>query len=188
MLGSCCDRPADTALLNASNLTWTPTGSGKFDVYDEEGLTFLPGGKVLDVDAYVFTTSRTVRTTNFRSGYRPWTSRGSTPVQLWDSATVAAAPAWPPMKRARDVLMPNGTVFATGANGAAPATLRSTHVSSGSWAAGPDFPSNLDIADGPAALETNGNVLMMTSPGSLAPAFGLLRVGRHQPNPGRRPA
>ena len=28
--------------------------SGKFDIYDEEGMTLLPGGNVLDVDAYVF--------------------------------------------------------------------------------------------------------------------------------------
>ena len=34
-----------------------------------------------------------------------------------------------------------------------------------SWTAGPDFPGNLNIADGPGALEVNGNVLMMASPG-----------------------
>src|SRR5205823_8468732 len=35
----------------------------------------------------------------------------------------------------------------------------------GGWTGGPDFPGSLDIADGPAALEPNGRVLMMTSPG-----------------------
>ena len=40
--------------MNPSTLTWTATGSGKFDIYDEEGMTLLPGGNVLDVDAYVF--------------------------------------------------------------------------------------------------------------------------------------
>jgi hypothetical protein len=35
----------------------------------------------------------------------------------------------------------------------------------GKWKAGPDFPDGLDIADGPAALEPNGKVLMMASPG-----------------------
>jgi len=35
----------------------------------------------------------------------------------------------------------------------------------GTWTAGPDFPGNLDIADGLAALPPDGNVLMMTSPG-----------------------
>ena len=34
-------------------MTWTPTGSGKFDEYREEGWTLLPNGKVLTVDTYV---------------------------------------------------------------------------------------------------------------------------------------
>ena len=44
----------DTALLDATTLTWTPTGKNKFDVHDEEGWTLLPNKKVLTVDAYVF--------------------------------------------------------------------------------------------------------------------------------------
>jgi hypothetical protein len=159
MLGSCCDQPTiHTALLNASNLTWTTTGSGKFDVYDEEGLTLLPGGKVLDVDAYVFK--------NLPNGmnyelYDPtagtWTSQGNTPVQLWDSHGSN--------EEGPDVLMPNGTVYATGANTAGAGHTAVYTYSSNSWVAGPDFPNGLDIADGPGALETNGNVLLMASPG-----------------------
>ena len=42
------------ALLDAKALTWTPTGQGKRDINDEEGWTLLPNGKVLTVDAYVF--------------------------------------------------------------------------------------------------------------------------------------
>src|SRR5207253_7233737 len=34
----------------------------------------------------------------------------------------------------------------------------------GAWRPGPDFPDSLDIADGPAAVEPNGSVLMMASP------------------------
>src|SRR5579872_854591 len=47
MQTNCCDQPAKAALLNASNLTWTTTGTGKFDVYDEESMSKLPNGKVL---------------------------------------------------------------------------------------------------------------------------------------------
>ena len=36
---------------------------------------------------------------------------------------------------------------------------------SGKWTAGPPFPDDLDIAEGPTSLETNGKVLMMASPG-----------------------
>jgi hypothetical protein len=35
----------------------------------------------------------------------------------------------------------------------------------GRWKPGPRFPGNYNIADGPAALEPNGKVLMMASPG-----------------------
>jgi hypothetical protein len=41
---------------------------------------------------------------------------------------------------------------------------RSTTRIPGPGPPGPDFPDSLDIADGPAALEPNGKVLMMTSP------------------------
>src|ERR1700693_3001652 len=40
----CCDLPPLAALLDAKTLTWTPTGSGKFDSYKREGLTLLPNG------------------------------------------------------------------------------------------------------------------------------------------------
>ena len=166
MLGSCCNNPPTTALLNASNMTWTTTGSGKFDVYDEEGITLLPGGKVLDVDAYVFKYSSTGK--NWET-YDPssgtWTSQGSTPAQYWDSAANCGGSGRASYEEGPAVLMPNGTVFQTGANSCGAGHTGVYTVSTGTWAAGPDFSGNLDIADGPAALEVNGNVLMMTSPG-----------------------
>ena len=51
MQADCCTKQA--ALLNARDLTWQPTGGGKFDPNDEEGWTLLPNKKVLTVDAYV---------------------------------------------------------------------------------------------------------------------------------------
>ena len=55
MQANCCTTQA--ALLNPNTLTWTPTGSNKFDVNDEEGWTLLPNERVLTVDAYVFGTT-----------------------------------------------------------------------------------------------------------------------------------
>ena len=56
---------SQAALFNPSNLTWTPTGTGKFDINDEEGWTLLPNGKVLTVDVLCPTsTSPTERITN----------------------------------------------------------------------------------------------------------------------------
>ena len=130
----------------------------------------LPGGKVLDVDAYVF---HYVATGKNYELYDPntgaWTTPGSTPVQLWDSANGCGGSGSASYEEGPDVLMPNGTVFATGANRCGAGHTAVYTVSSGTWAAGPDFAGNLDIADGPAALETNGKVLMMTSPGIFGP-------------------
>ncbi len=156
MLANCCT--VQQALLNASTLTWTSTGSNKFDENDEEGWTLLPGGKVLTVDAYVNRFDPNGKNSElYDPGSGSWSSIGSTIVQLWDShGSYEVGPA---------VLRPDGTVFATGANGAGAGHTSIYNVNSGTWTAGPDFPNGLDIADGPAALLPNGNVLMMTSPG-----------------------
>ncbi len=156
MVANCCS--TQQALLNASTLTWTATGSGKFDENDEEGWTLLPGGKVLTVDAYVnrFDPNGT-NSELYDPNLGSWSSAGSTIKQLWDShGSYEVGPA---------VLRPDGTVFATGANGAGAGHTSIYNVNSGTWTAGPDFPNGLDIANGPAALLPNGNVLMMTSPG-----------------------
>ena len=109
MVANCCT--TQQALFNAATLTWTPTGSGKFDENDEEGWNLLPGGKVLTVDAYVNfgeAMARTPKSITLATG--SWTSAGSTIVQLWDShGSFEVGPA---------MLRPDGTVFATGANGA----------------------------------------------------------------------
>src|SRR5262249_33436541 len=86
-----------------------------------------------------------------------WTSAGSTIVQLDDlssngSGSHEIGPA---------VLRPDGTVFATGA---LPHTAI-YNTATGTWSAGPNFPRTLDIADGPAAILPNGNVLVDASPG-----------------------
>ncbi len=162
MLGNCCNTPPKTALLNASSLTWTTTGSGKFDIYDEEGLTLLPNTKVLDVDAYVFQYQANGKNwETYDLGTGVWTSQGDTPVQLWDSCGGSGGASY---EMGPAVLMPNGTVYATGANGCGAAHTAIYTVSTNSWTAGPDFPSNLGIGDGPGALEINGKVLLMASP------------------------
>lgn len=154
-----------SALLNPLTLTWTPTGSGKFDVNDEETWTLLPNGKVLTVDCYVFQYQSTGK--NYEL-YDPntgsWSVPGVTPVQLWDSAANCGGQNSASFEIGPALLLPNGTVFATGANRCGPAHNAIYHVASGTWTAGPDFPGNFGIADGPSALEPNGKMLMMASP------------------------
>lgn len=167
MQANCCT--TEQALLDPTTLTWTQTGSGKFDINDEEGWTLLPNKQVLTVDAYVFSYDATGTNSEI---YVPasgkWHSAGSTIVQLWDSAATCGGEAAATQEVGPAVLRPDGTVFATGSNTCGGGQSGHTAIydsNTGTWSAGPDFPPNLNIADGPASLEINGNVLMMASPG-----------------------
>jgi hypothetical protein len=151
-----------TALLDPKTLTWTPTGTGKADTNDEEGWTLLPDGSVLTIDVW-----NPPHAEKYLPSTGDWISAGSTPVSLTEYFEMGPA-----------VLRPNGSVFATGANGHTAIYHPPSHASDpGSWTQGPDFPivpgqGQLDIADGPAALLPNGNVLCAASP-------GLYRVPTH---------
>lgn len=169
MQANCCTKEA--ALFNPSSLTWTAaSNTGKFDINDEEGWTLLPSGKVLTVNAYVWQYDATGTNSEI---YDPvagaWSFAGSTIHQLWDSAANCGGSNTATYEVGPAVLRPDGTVFATGSNfcGAGHTAIYDTH--SGKWSAGPDFLGVYDSADGPAALEPNGNVLVMTSPLAFYP-------------------
>jgi hypothetical protein len=144
------------AFLNASTLTWTAANTtGKTGQNDEEGWNLLPNGNVLTIDCN--NTSNLTNSEIFNAASGGWTSAGSTIVKLPDTTSTGGGsheigPA---------VLRPGGTVFATGAT---PQTAI-YNTATGTWSAGPSFPSTLDIADGPAAILPNGNVLVDASPG-----------------------
>jgi hypothetical protein len=147
---------SQAALLNAETLTWTTTGTGKSDGNNEEAWTLLPNKQVLTVDTRNGTNSEVYVPSSGK-----WQSAGSTIVQLSAGAEIGPA-----------VLRPDGTVFATGASG-----HNAVYDSfNGTWTAGPDFPvypqGQLAIADGPASLLPNGNILCDTSAsGSLGTYF-----------------
>jgi|HubBroStandDraft_6_1064221.scaffolds.fasta_scaffold00272_2 hypothetical protein len=168
MLANCCS--AQEALLTSLNpVTWTTTGTGKFDENSEEGWTLLPSGNVLTVDAYVGSYNKTGTNSEiYTTGRGTWASAGSTLVQLWDSANGCGGQNAASYEVGPAVLRPDGTVFATGANSCAAGHTAIYDSSTGAWTPGPDFPSGNDIADGPAALLPDGNVLLDTSPGIYA--------------------
>jgi hypothetical protein len=152
-----------SAILDPVTLSWTASrfnDVGKVDRNDEEGWTLLPDGSILTVDAIA-----NPHTERFVPSLGRWISAGNTPVTLPDPASQEIGPA---------VLRPDGTVFATGAAGrTAIYTPGAGLTDTGTWTAGPDFPicvgtncagQQLGIADGPAALLPNGNVLMGASP------------------------
>ena len=166
MQTSCCDNPPTAAYLNPSTLTWTSTGSGKFDIYDEEGITLLPGGMSLDVDAYVeHYQSNGMNYELYNPNTGAWSSGGNTPAQYWDSAANCGGEGTASYELGPAVLMPTGLVYQTGANSCGAGHTGSYNPSTDTWTAGPDFPGTFDVADGPAALEVNGNVLIFASPG-----------------------
>jgi hypothetical protein len=168
MLANCCTKQA--ALLNPKTLTWTPTGAGKYDPNDEEGWNLLPNGKVLTVDAYVpISPFPWVPWGKHSEIYDPktgaWSSAGDTVVQLWDSADGCGGYSFASFEVGPAVLRPDGTVFATGAYSCGAAGTAIYNSATGTWSQGPYFPDSLSIADGPATLLPNGNVLMAASVG-----------------------
>lgn len=136
-------------LFNASNLTWTSTGSGKADGFSEEGLALIPNGNVLTVDTEDGTNSETYNPTT-----SVWSTAGSTIVELPSNGGLGIVPEMGPL-----VQRPDGTVAAFGA------TSNSSvfNTTTGTWTAGPVIPNGNMMADAPGSLLPNGNVLVMTS-------------------------
>jgi hypothetical protein len=168
MQANCCTD--QQALLDPRTLTWTPTGANKFDPNDEEGWTLLPSGAVLTVDAYVPIPPFPYIPDGTNSElYNPWSgtwsSAGSTRVQLWDSSAACGGENAASFELGPGVLMPDGEVFYSGSNSCGAGNTAIYDSYRRTWRAGPQFPGGNDVADGPAALEPNGKVLIMASPG-----------------------
>ncbi|MGH8093990.1 MAG: hypothetical protein ACREIF_11035 [Chthoniobacterales bacterium] len=134
-------------LFNAATLTWTAVGTGKADNYSEEGFSLTPGGSVLLVDTADGTNSEI-----YNPSTSQWTTAGSTIVKLADPSSLEIGPK---------IQRPNGTIVAFGG------TVHNAiyNTATGTWAAAPDFPNGNDMADAPASLLPDGNVLVFVSPG-----------------------
>ena len=87
MQSDCCDTSGVSglsALLNASNLTWTTTGSGKLDRWDEEGMAKLQTGGILDVDAHTNNSCSPFTSEIYNQSSGTWSATGNTPDQQAD--------------------------------------------------------------------------------------------------------
>jgi len=176
MLGACCAGPTADALFNPANLGWTATGgpSAGDGYQDEQGYELLPNGNVLTID--IWTNYASAGNATNAEQYAPdtgkWVSAGNTPVSLIDPYACGNFEIGPA------VLRPDGTLVAFGGNtgcvtGATADPTAIYSSSSGTWAAGPDVPAvcgddgatSCDLADAPAALLPNGNVLFAASAG-----------------------
>ena len=149
MQANCCTN--QNAIYCGPNC-WTATGSVNQGNNDESGFTALPNGLVLTVDTKTACGSAmSSELYDYHTGV--WSCGPTTPVKLYNSSDEELGAA---------VLMYNGKVLQFGGNVVATAIYDPV---ANSWAAGPTPPGGLDQADGPAALETNGKVLAMLSPG-----------------------
>ena len=153
MMANCCTSQEAILTLSGTTATWANTGTGKFDWNDEEGWTMLPGGKILTVDAYVPSGCCKLGYQIYDPTTGAWTTpSNNTIVNLVDPGSLELGPA---------PLLPNGTVFASGAT----TNNAIYNVKTGTWAVAPKFGGTLDVADGPAAVLPSGNALFDTSPG-----------------------
>jgi hypothetical protein len=151
MQANCCT--AQNAIFGGPN-TWTATGSVHQSSNDESGFTLLSNDLVLTVDAKNDTSCGSSKASElYDQNTGLWSCGPNTPVQLYNSGDEELGSA---------VLMYNNQVFQFGGNVVATAIY---DVASNSWSAGPTPPNKLDQADGPGALEPNGKVLAMLSPG-----------------------
>ncbi len=168
MLANCCT--TQQALWNPTTLAWTATGTGKFDVNDEEGWTLLPNGNILTADAYVFTGTCARNTEIYTPSTGTWASAGNATAQLSDcTASFEVGP---------QVARPDGSVVAfSGAATGAPAFTSIFNSSATVWVNGPQLPQiggvNYTLADAAAVLLPTGNILFDAAPG---PAYS---IGTH---------
>jgi hypothetical protein len=154
---NCCTK--QTAIYNGPN-SWIPAASVLAARNDESGYTSLPNGKVLMVDVQNNTNCGSTKSTEYYDYTTDtWTCGPQTTVQLWlqgDQELGAGVLTYP------NNAHPQGSVIQFGGNVNATSVL---DVASNTWIAGPTPANGLDQADGPGALEPNGKVLAMLSPG-----------------------
>ncbi len=173
--------------LDPATLTWTSVPStGKADNFAEEGWTLLPDGALFTIDV-----GNPLHAEHYDPASAQWYSDGNTPdllssppgspltygpapVQVAGGVTYGPGPTGtydPPGEIGPAILLPNGTVFATGAaSNGSPAhtaiyTPGATPSDAGTFVSGPDFLSGDDAGDTSAALLPSGHVLVATASG-----------------------
>jgi len=180
MLAGCCNYPDTTtgnALLDELSLTWTFTGAPNAGglYQDEQGYNLLPNGNVLTIDIWTYYPANKNPTNAEQYDYSSgiWISAGNTPVSLVDPAKCGTFEMGPAVMR------PDGTLLAFGGNSGCnsnpkldldPTAIYDTGT--GLWSKGKNVPAvcgsgtvACDLADAPAAIMPNGNVLFAASSG-----------------------
>jgi hypothetical protein len=182
LLAACCAYDPDLdALFDATNLTWTSTGAPNAgsNFQDEQGYTLLPNGNVLTVDIWTGCSgpgSCTGPDPTNAEQYNPttgtWSSAGNSVVSLVDPYACGNYEIGPAPLR------PDGTVVQFGGNTGCTGDADPTGIydsTTGVWSAGPNVPevcgsngtTQCDLADAPAAVLPNGNILFAADTGAF---------------------
>ena len=167
--------------LDPQKMKWKALKStGHKGFNSEETWTLLPNGTIL--------------TENVKKGpstqiYNPitgvWSDAGNTPVALNGPPCCSCEefggpkPYCPPGEIGPALLMPDGSVFATGAIPKGQNTAHTAVYKNGTWTAGPDIPSHDDCGDAFASLLPNGHALFEAQSGSLYEFNGSSIVATH---------
>jgi hypothetical protein len=159
------------ASLDPKTMTWTAVvTTGKNDFNAEEGWVLMPDGSIVTVD---------VKDNPNSERYIPkkarWQNLGTTVANLQGPpccGCINYPPKnkcyFPPGETGPAMLMPDGTVFATGATHTGQSTGHTAIYTPGSgWVAGPDFPNGDQAGDDFAALLPNGHDLVEGNSGTL---------------------
>jgi hypothetical protein len=164
LLGGCCANPPVDALFNAATLGWSSTNAPS-NYQDEQGYTLLPTDKVMTIDVW-----DPPATQQYDPAGGRWSATASTPVSLVDPSQCGNFEIGPAIVRA------DGTLVAFGGNTGCSGQADPTaiyNVAANSWVQGPNVPAicgtngttSCDLADAPAALLPNGNILFAASSG-----------------------
>ena len=168
-------------ILDPSTMTWTDAPyKGKNDFNAEEGWTLMPDGSVLTFDVKDHPQSEA-----YIPKRQKWKDLGSTVADLQQSDCSGSCCLnyppknkcyYPPGEVGPAVLMPDGTVLATGAS-----NHTAIYTPGSGWAAGPNFPNGDEAGDSFATLLTNGEAMVEGNSGELYTWDGtsLTSTGQH---------
>jgi hypothetical protein len=175
--------------LDPVSLTWSSMPApGKADDFAEEGWTLLPDGDFFTIDVgnpphaehYDPVVSQWYSDGNTPTGLTSPTGTpggltyGPAPVQVVGGVSYGPGPTgiyFPPGEVGPALLLPDGTVFATGAAAGGSVahtaiyTAGATPADPGSFTLGPDFAAGDDAGDASAALLPSGHVLIAAASG-----------------------
>ena len=152
----------DTEIYDPVSNSWSQAGPKlRNDGSDEETWLQLPDGSILSYDIFSSINDGVGHAQRFVPSQNAWVDAGTLP-DLLSTPDVGyeLGPAF---------MLPDGRAFFFGANGKTAYYTPSTNT----WAAGPDVPNSMTLADAPGAMMPNGHILFAASPIGTLDATGI---------------